>query len=155
MLPGFHPIPGAELLPGPGGNGTEACLGGSDQQLSIFMRLQRSQALKYSSGRRRLLVPAGRGAAWLQGAGSHPWPPPSRPGDVRVQESVCAWKHYILVPGTFCVPVPAGQGGAGCWCHGGACCRDPDPSSCPAPAHIWLPAHIWWGRPLPSVEGSA
>lgn len=161
MLPGFHPIPGAELLPGPGRDGTEACLGGRDQQLSIFMRLQRSQALKYSSGRRRLLVPAGRGATWLKGAGSHPWPPLSRPGDVRVQKGVCAWKHYIAVPGTFSVPAARVFAGQGRRVLGSRrCLLQGSPIRARALLLLtsgcrWRAARIWRGRPLPLVKGSA
>lgn len=124
------PLPTLLSVPGEGRRGTTTVAG--NQQPSIFMRLQRIQAFKYSSGRRRReAVGASRkGKKCREGASSHPHPPQRWLGHVRGQKSVfCLETRHLSVglllitfrgPGSSCALQSRSNG---CWCHGDARCR--------------------------------
>lgn len=141
-MPGLWDIPRFSLLPGrsrPHPDPSE----GRDREgvgraaASIFMRLQRIQAFKYSSGERSLSLPAGT-------------------GEKREERRKNGKRGRKTGRGDEQPPVSGGRGAASSWgcdiralspAEGRAGCRDRDvgithPGARPkagSPAHIWLP----------------
>lgn len=117
-----------------------------NQQPSIFMRLQRIQAFKYSSGRRRREAVGARrkGKKCRERASSRPCPPRSPPGHVRGQKGVLGLetRHPSVRLPLVTLRGPGSCGGAVMLAVGVPRLTVPGArrralSSCLAPAHIW------------------
>lgn len=147
-------------VPGEGRRGTTTtAVAAGNQQPSIFMRLQRIQAFKYSSGGRRQEADgAKQEGEKMQRRGEQPPVSPAEPAGPCPRAKGC----FALGNATFRGQAPSRhlQSGAlrgqarwmlvarGCLLLGYPVSPAPGArrrvaSSCPAPAHIWLPVAGW------------